>query len=370
MNTLSCRSKPVARRFGFFFLLLLVLAWPGVSSALSGTCALTPGFQPYTINMPLSGSVTVGRDLPIGRVIYRQMFTTTTPHVSVTCQPGDYVLRSEITSPPYPLSSYVSPNFGAKVYNTNIPGIGVAFTSSDNSNWAFPIDNNARTYTSTTTIGNTPGIWGYLILIKTANTVGSGTITSASLPTGRTSMVGSNLTPMHYITFSGSVNVVARTCTTPDVSVPLGNHVLNEISGAGSTTSWVSVPVRLNNCPAFFGRTDNMTYDTGQTDRSLLFSNTIQYRVDPTTAIVNAAQSVMALKPDGVNPTATNIGIQMGDPSGNPVGFGTAKDSGLALTQTDGASYTINLRARYYQTAANPTAGQANGAATITLTYQ
>lgn len=128
------------------------------------------------------------------------------------------------------------------------------------------------------------------------------------------------------------------------------------------------MPVALNNCPAFFGAFRGaITNDSGVTRRST--ANQISYRVDPVTSVVNPAQGVMALQPDGVNPTAQGIGIQLADAGNNPVGYGATRASGLALNQVDGSSYTIPLKARYYQTEATTVAGQANGAATVTLIY-
>ncbi len=126
----------------------------------------------------------------------------------------------------------------------------------------------------------------------------------------------------------------------------------NELTGIGSTTAnWVDVPIALNNCPAFFGAFRGATTnDSGVTQRST--ANQIAYRVDPVTSVVNPAQGVMALQPDGMNPTAQGIGIQLADAGNNPVSYGTARASGLALNQVDGASYTIPLKARYYQTEA------------------
>jgi type 1 fimbria pilin len=142
-----------------------------------------------------------------------------------------------------------------------------------------------------------------------------------------------------------------------------------ELTGIGSSTDkWIDVPISLNNCPAFFGAFRGaITDNNGVAERST--PNQISYRVDPVTSVVNPAQGVMALQPDGVNPTAQGIGIQLVDAGDNPVSYGNMRASGLALNQVDGSSYTISLKARYYQTEATTAAGQANGAATVTLIY-
>jgi type 1 fimbria pilin len=138
----------------------------------------------------------------------------------------------------------------------------------------------------------------------------------------------------------------------------------------GTTTgTWIDVPVALNNCPSFFGSklTANDGVGTGVT--SPLQPNTISFNVVPVTSIVDATQSVMALQPDGVNPTASGIGIQLVKANNTSVFLSNRIPSDLILNETNGSNYTIPLKARYYQTAPTTSAGQANGAATITLIY-
>ena len=125
----------------------------------------------------------------------------------------------------------------------------------------------------------------------------------------------------------------------------------------------------LSNCPAFYGRyRGNLTTGTVQTANGRV-DNTLRFRVDPVTAVADSARSVMMLQSDGVNTTATGIGIQIGTAADESVGFGSMRDSGLALSETNNASYTLMLRARYARYAAAASSGQANGAATITLEY-
>lgn len=346
---------------------LVLLGWLSLGGAAhASNCEFLPNFpSPLNFTVPISGSITVGRDLPVGSEIYRRSFSTTKDY-AVGCYQGNVIYSRGFSSAPS-LSSYVHPIYGAKIYNTSVAGVGVAVLIGPGDS-ALPV-NNPLSLPNNYTMWLYQGQQYHLVFIKTASVVGSGAISGSALPKPRF-RAGDNNLDFLFGQFSGSVNIVSRTCTTPDVSVSLGNHVLNEISGVGGTTSWVRVPISLNNCPAFFAKSLTGTYnDAGQSSQSST-PNTIQYRVDPVTSIVNPSQSVMALRPDGVNTTAGGIGIQVSDSGGNPVGFGANKNSGLALTQTDGASYTINLQARYYQTAANPTAGQANGAATVTLIYQ
>lgn len=352
-------------------LLLALLALLWAAPAQAGRCSYLPEYPtPLRFTVPITGNITVGRDVPVGAEIYRRSFTTTSDF-TVACDRAAFDYNRAYSATPYPLSSYSHPTFGARIYTTAVPGIGAAVLIGPGTT-ALPVRNPVD-YTGAP--GN-PRISLFadtqyiLVLFKIAATVGAGSIQGNSLPSPYFNVQGDNRLDLLTANFSGQVNIVSRTCSTPDVPVNLGTHQMNALSGVGTGTAWVDVPVRLNNCPAFYARSLTGSYnDRGQAAQNSV-ANTLQYRVDPVTAIVNAAQSVMALQPDGVNQTATGIGIQIGTSTQAPVGFGTARNSGLPLNQTDGSSYTLMLRARYYQTGTTPTSGQANGAATITLVYQ
>ncbi|MNV38867.1 Fimbria adhesin protein precursor [compost metagenome] len=344
-------------------LLLMLLSGP----VIAGSCRLAPS-NPTILrpSVPLTGNITVGRDLPVGTEIYRREFITTSDFI-IQCDPGDYVYHRNFSITPYPVSSYVHPTHGAKVYTTPIAGVGAVILAGGAG--ALPGVDNMR-FTAPTNATLYAGRQYALLLIKIADNVGSGAITGAQFPSPRFRMQGDNTLDFLLGGFTGQVNIVSRTCTTPDVSVNLGTHQMSALSGVGTGTSWVNVPIRLTNCPAFHARSLTGSYnDRGQANQTAT-ANTIGYRVNPVTSVVNPAQGVMALQPDGVNQTATGIGIQMVDASNNPLTYGVRRASGLALTATNNASYTINLRARYYQTATTPTSGQANGAATVTLIYE
>jgi type 1 fimbria pilin len=339
--------------------LLALVALP----AHAGVCTYLPGTPTFfTAVSNIVGSVTVGRDVPVGAVIYQATFHGTSPE-GVTCTAGTYTSTRRYVSLPHPLSSYVDPKYGNRVYETSVPGIGAVVWYSGN---AFPYTFGPYTTTNTTNVGTAAAFDISLIKI---GPVGAGTIRGSDLPTFEYVQFGDNTLRMELGSFSGAINIVSRTCTTPDVTVNMGTHYTKELTGIGSSTDkWIDVPISLNNCPAFFGAFRGaITDNNGVAERST--PNQISNRVDPVTSVVNPAQGVMALQPDGVNPTAQGIGIQLVDAGDNPVSYGNMRASGLALNQVDGSSYTISLKARYYQTEATTAAGQANGAATVTLIY-
>lgn len=332
-------------------------------TARAGTCAYTaetPTFVQAVTS--ITGSITVGRDVPVGTEIYRATFNTNRP-ANIHCQPGTYTRTRRYTQNPHRLSDYVHPSYGRRVYLTSVPGIGVAVWWAGN---ALPTTATDTYSIPTTLIATT----AYDISLIKIGDVSAGTIRGSDLPTFEYVEIGDNTIRMLLGSFTGSLNIVSRTCSTPDVTVNLGTHQMSALSGIGTGTNWVNVPIRLNNCPAFHDAyRRNLTNDDGVSMPNRT-ANQIRYRVNPVTSIVNPAQGVMALQPDGTNQTATGIGIQMADAGNTPIAYGTNRASGLALTATNDASYILNLRARYYQTGTTPTSGQANGAATVTLIYE
>lgn len=142
------------------------------------------------------------------------------------------------------------------------------------------------------------------------------------------------------------VEFVVLSCETPDVTVPLGTWLKSSFTGIGYTTNSAPVDIKLNNCPAGM--------------------NSISYSIDATTPIVSTPLSVVAL--DGTS-TATGVGVQLLDTNGTtPFPLATTKAFGLYSPAT-GGSYTIPLKARYYQTSPSVTEGTANTGMTFTMTY-
>lgn len=333
------------------------------ASAWAQNCRHADGSTPLVNIANLNGSITVGPDVPVGTEIYITSYYAG-PSNELQCTTGNADRIRRYVTLPFPKSSYVSGRFGDNVYDTNVPGIGVVVWFNGS---AFP--STQRQDVVQPTLQIYPLHTYDVSLIKTGP-VGAGTLTGASLPTFEYRMTGANSNVLIYSGHvQGSLNIVARTCTTSDVAVDLGSHQMSEIPTVGSSTAWVEVPVQLRNCPAFFGQHRNWrTTGTAQAQLSAT-PNQIRYRVDPVTRVTDAGQSVMALQDDGMNATAQGIGIQMGTATDDSVRYGVARDSGLTLTETNNASYTIRLRARYIRQAATVAAGQANGAATITLEY-
>jgi type 1 fimbria pilin len=246
---------------------------------------------------------------------------------------------------------------------TSLPGIGYTAWYAGN---GFPYTGR-HTFDVTTTYTMKTAV--DITFYKIGN-VTPGTIRASDLPLLEQVMIGDTAVRANVWQYVGSLNIVSRTCTTPDVAVNLGDHLTTELSAVGEATTWVDLTLSLQDCPAYNGAFRRHLSDENGFRQTEFSSNQLQYRVDATTSIVDGPRSVMALSNAGAAGTATGVGIQVVDASESPIGFGTTRSSGLTLTTVDGETYTIPLKARYMQTAANVTAGTANGQATVTFVYQ
>lgn len=129
----------------------------------------------------------------------------------------------------------------------------------------------------------------------------------------------------------------------------MGQHKTSEFTGTGKSTKSVNFNINLDNCPGGLGNT----------------GPAIQYRLDPTSAVLVSSQSVVAVASGG----ATGLGLQLLDGNGVALPLSTYKAFN-GYSGATGGSYTIPLQARYYQTAAAVTPGPANAAITLTMLYQ
>ncbi|PMQ06095.1 Type-1 fimbrial protein, A chain [Dyella sp. AD56] len=267
--------------------------------------------------------------------------------------------------------TYTAGGISYTVFGTNVAGIGMVVGQSayTPSGWQSDLTGKPYGYLVVTTPspgggwGNT-GNWGPLsfgfrvrVAFVTTGTVQAGTV---SFP-GQVGSVGMvdyvsgtyPVTPTHGpmniapIGFVGGPTFAVVACQTPDVRVPLGQWPQTTFTGIGSTSGAKPVNISLNSCPAGL--------------------NSITYRVDPVTTVVNATQSVVALD---ASSSATGVGVQLLDSSGTqPVPLQTWITF-TGYNAAMGGDYTIPLQARYYETAAAVSPGVANTAMTFTMQYQ
>lgn len=373
--------KPVSCRFGCVVWGMLLL---NSGAVMAGTCRFADnnpvGNRGVVVTMPLSGgSLTVGRDVPMGAEVYRQTFFPATS-INVTCNAiTPYAIeRNFFTSTPLPLASWSGSPYAGKVYESGVAGIGIVVTHGAD---AVPYDWNWMNCSSNPgicSINLGPSTTSFTVLFIKIGPVSAGVVNGNNIPSAARDLVSDNTISPVRVNFSGSVNIVSRTCFTPDVSVPMGSHKLSEFAGKNTFTPWQDFSIALNNCPAFNGyyQANGPTWTSNggagtPANLDSRKSNVLRVRLDPTLAAINSAQGILRLNPSapGDNPAATGVGLQVADSHGNPLPLATLRASGITPRADEGASYSIPLKARYIQTDDSVTAGPANATATFTIDY-
>lgn len=235
----------------------------------------------------------------------------------------------------------------SKVYSTNIQGIGYRISMIGQHPSVLPAGFSVFSGTRSSFYAG----WNLarFDLVKTAAVVGNGPLTPGEY--GRAQVVDRPDQLYFRLVLVGG-SILTPTCSVDagsrNITVPLGSFYRNVFQGVGTTTTAQSFSFRLN-CnalPPGQGNTVSITMDAA---------------ADP-----SGRPGVLALVADGTHATASGVGIQVRDAQGNPVVFGQAAEVGPSR----GTGYTVQYTARYMQTANTVSTGQANGLATVTLTYK
>lgn len=365
--------------------LTAALLWSMAASAMAVTCKYE-GVEPPDGIMPLQiSAINVGRDLPLGTEVFRQTFMVLASQRStVVCEFAPFQRWFQYTvSAVYPKANWSTGPYANKVYQTDIPGIGVVFKNE--------LDGVLPMTTAKSSVSCTAGYRCVqavsrekssfeLVLIKIGD-VSPGVLRGNRLPQlTLQGYFGDARMLLYRVNHSGNIQIVANTCKTPDVLVPMGTHLSKTFTRVGSATGWKDFNIALNNCPAFHGTyaEDASTWISqggknpgGDGYPGYVTQNKLQLRIDPARPAINASNGVLSLDPSGSGstPAATGIGVQIADRYSNPLPLSTVRDSNVYLHDFEN-SYTIPLRARYLQTSSKVTAGPANATATFTLIYQ
>ncbi|VUS79844.1 fimbrial protein [Klebsiella spallanzanii] len=386
-------------------LALLVLLPLTASATITCTGNLSGRTDYINQNVPvLSNNVTVSalRDLPTGSVIFRQYISNTdlqslgVKGCESTIPGGENLqLLHAIDfdgSRPAVIGNYK----GMNVYSTGISGIGmviaITFDNNSTSLVAIPYINTASRVNTANFESSGFGVFfkgqGFeLLLVKMGNIspgiwnvpINLPAIVRYTHPTNSTDMTKDYGYRWHI---NGSVNVVAGTCQTPDITVPMGVHSLQD----STTTGWVDFNINLLNCPPMYGRYNRNSPDTSSTAGIRWNSDSDYTTAGPDTAnsisfLLNPVSGYQTLAAGGecaalTNDTDMAKGMCLEIQNRDAVNVLTSVkahqriDAKLALLQTI-ASYAIPLRARYARnTQNNLRAGKADTAVEFTINYQ
>jgi len=261
------------------------------------------------------------------------------------------------------------------VYPTNLDGLGVRYTISrreGGTDCGAPEEQRiVQTYTTKCWVRTgTTKTWSWVVyvdFIKIKNRVVSGALTripvvnmayakngNAAVDGGVDWTTRTSLTSMYTGVATGTVTL--PTCTTPDVTIPMGNANFATFNGTGTVNDrWNNTTFNANNCPA------------GLTQVSIKFNTPLAGWLDET-------NGVFKLNNPTSSTTAKGIGIQMSFGANNtPVVYNTAQPlSGYDAIKTTGGSFTVPIGARYVKPASTTrlVAGQANGAVVFVMSYE
>ncbi len=355
---------------------LLFFSHPGRAS-----CSFDPwsGFissvQHFT--MPLTGTISVPPDTPVGKVIYQQ-------NISLAGQKGFYVNCTSagqyFWGYGYQSTPLLPSNYSSIVYQTGVPGIGVKFVRTDDAK-NFPLTTAIPACGMGTNCGyNTGDSWdsnSKLVLIKTDNAISSGTVKGSDLPTALYSFGQSDsMLSVYEISLSGSLQITSPTCnispTSQSMTVSMGKYDIAVFTSKGAATEWKNASIQLANCGRFYGNSegsnDSGNYNGTIVTYNILKNNFLSVTITPLNGIEDATKGIMKI--DDHPFKASGIGIQLST-SENTTGLLNLASAIIQSLPQDGTqSITVPLYARYIQTENNAIAGKANGRLEYTITYQ
>lgn len=286
----------------------------------------------YALQIP---NLSISRDTPVNSVIYTQTLAFYTAGVVYAQCTGTNMFYGRYRN------GWVA-NSSTGVAPTNIEGVGIRIT--ETADYVYGGNYNTRRVFGSATMDVKFGFTGSVPpKPPTVELIKTGPIKSGAFTTGR--VVGINVNNIYWMSSisisGGSVSSTGCTVNNTSITVPMGVVQRTAFSGVGSTSPITSFDIPLS-CD------DN-------TKVNITFNATHD---------ASAAPGVIALNSSGGVGVASGVGIQL--LSGNvPVILGASTSIGTV----SGETYIVPLGARYYQTQGTVTAGQANGTATFTLTY-
>ncbi|MDX7871221.1 fimbrial protein [Aeromonas caviae] len=319
MHLIGVTMKKICRITLMIFSALLTLsiiseanAAPCTAVSVHPTAAFMPKF-PKTLSLP--------RDTPNGTVVWRESITD--PISIYTCN------NSKIG-----IKNYA----GAQVSSGTILPIG---TTGLGYRWSGPagIYNPFGLVITSQNQQMTFGGSQLLEILKIGEIA-----TGATVPAGFLAAYEMEGKLLQYILVQAPIVVTPLSCTTSDVSVPMGIKEASGFSGINTRLTPKAFEINLSSCPAGI--------------------KSVKYRLDAKTSILNQAESVIALS---AGSTAVGVGVQILDNMDKPLPLGV--DTVFSNYVVSGGDFSIPLKAAYYQTANNTKGGTANTSLTFTMTY-
>ncbi|WP_455887939.1 fimbrial protein [Pseudomonas rustica] len=326
----------------------------------------TPGPLQFTHNL---GSMKwVARDAPVGSKIYSTRSTGVLgPGFTLKCDNDGTLSLTANMGTPLPIAPGTFPlvdgkDVTGKVLQTTIPGVGLylelgsflnagasnAFLANDGGIGAVPYVGENNRNMSPTAMEMTNLTIKYMALIKTGPIPAGMSSFNQEVVRGVVSDVGDAV----RLTLGGQVQQAQCTVRADAVSanpVQLGTHDIADLTGRNSTTNPVDFFITLSDCeddPA------------GSVARAFMRLDGVDGSVP-----IDRDLGLFTLTTDS---TASGLGIQVLRSDNTPLKLEEFVDM-VGLTP---GNTRLDLRARYYQTEATVTPGEAKGALNFTIEYR
>jgi major type 1 subunit fimbrin (pilin) len=337
----------------------------GGSTALAASLC-SGGGRTSTITFP--STINVARDLPVGTLLTNWVVVSGTTS-DWTCDFGasgahNWGPASVATN--FTTNSGVSVSYNgvsARALKTSVPGVGIAilmngYAAGGWSGWTEVRSSWYGGYWGNGGGSQSLGVYIVAALVKTGTVTGTGQIaggtTVAQSGVYVDSGVGSTVNSYQI----SAVKVTGMSCTTPNVTIPMGDHPATEFPAVGSLSSQpVQFSLDFNNCDAAVTRLPGATTSTGQI-------NGVTYLIQPG-ATVAGFTNVAAIT--GGTGAAQGVGIQLYKSDGTVFPLNTTM-SLSNFNSTAGGDYSVPLTARYYRTG-TIVPGTANATMLVIATY-
>ncbi|MEG5551114.1 fimbrial protein [Enterobacter wuhouensis] len=331
-----------------FALLLLSLLFP-----LCGySCTYTFIGSPYTVDY---GNIIVQRDVPVGQAISNEIYGSMAHAFSclTTGTEGSSAgMKSSMLSYAFTSST------GRRVYNTNLPGVGISFGYAKNTlagtavfggkNYLTSSDISTVSWSSNPNEVDSNDYQPIIQFWKTGNITSGSVMGQLASFIAYTAQYNGGQLAGDIPVYAGAGTITQVACTIKSASMvfDLGD-VLEDVFGntVGAT-------------PAQAQNTQNLILDC---DSGANINVTLSGVQNPDVSNT----SVLGLTGQGNAGVASGVGVQLIYNS-TPLALNT----NIVLKNSAGGIEMFPLTARYYQTKTAVTTGTANASATLTLTYQ
>ncbi|MGG4607257.1 fimbrial protein [Providencia sp. Me31A] len=332
---------------GYWYLGIGILLSTGYASA---QCVRTPTAT-YEFNMEM-GRIVVDPDLPKWSVIAQKTYTMTDPQRKsyATCYAGTTYLDAEVIMPGLTLI----PNSN-KVYQTNVPGIGMRFERGGGSvrftyPASYPVSGSGRPGWGGTSVYLADSVFT-LQLIKTADKTGAGSIASGKYT--RYGFDKSNPVLVSYLN-ADAITISSASCKVRgdrEKNIPLEPVNRTQFTRIGSTAGEKNFDLTL--------MCDGGVSVSGYTNVAITFDGTEPQGLAGKGVLVNLSTSS----------PAKGIGIQVLERDSRKELIFKKKYGLGRIFNNKQSEINLNYTARYYQYAGKISAGEVRSQMVFNITY-